>query len=111
MRSGAFWTASRARPHMSSSPGPREERTEREDIAALVPFFGVVLLLPPILNLFEGMIGPLGVPLEVLYLFGIWFLVIAGAVLLSRGRQFREPAAKSRPKSGQAVPPEPPGHA
>lgn len=111
MPSGAFWTASRARPHMSSSPGPREERTEREDVAALVPFFGVVLLLPPFLNLFAGMIGPFGVPVEVLYLFGVWFLVIAGAVLLSRGRQFRETPAKSLPETGPAAPPEPPGHA
>ncbi len=97
---------------MSSSPGPREEqRAEREDIAALVPFFGVVLLLPPILNLFEHMLGPRGVPLEVLYLFGIWFLVIVGAVLLSRGRQFRVSPAKSVPETGPAAPPEPPGHA
>lgn len=97
---------------MPSAPGPaKEERTEREDIALLVPFFGVVLLMPPLLNLFEGLLSPLGVPVEALYLFGVWLLVIAGAVLLSRRRQFRVltpgPMTESRP----AVPADPAGDA
>ncbi|WP_156460204.1 hypothetical protein [Mesorhizobium sp. Root157] len=66
------------------------EQAGREDVAVLVPFFGIVLLMPPLLNLFEGLRAPFGVPLEVLYLFGVWLLVIAGAVLLSRRKQFRE---------------------
>lgn len=97
---------------MPSAPGPvKEERAEREDIALLVPFFGVVLLMPPLLNLFGGLLSPLGVPVEVLYLFGVWLLVIVGAVLLSRRRQFRiltpGPMTESRP----AAPADPAGDA
>lgn len=89
MRSAAFSTISRALPSMPERP-LKGEQAGREDIAVLVPFFGVVLLMPPLLNLFDDLQAPFGVPVEVLYLFGVWLLVIAGAVLLSRLRQFRE---------------------
>ncbi|MET3661109.1 hypothetical protein [Aquamicrobium ahrensii] len=86
---------------MPSAPGAgKEERAEREDIALLAPFFGGVLLMPPLLNLFGGLLSPLGVPVEILYLFGVWVLVIVGAVLLSRRRQFHvvtpEPTTQTR---------------
>lgn len=86
------------------SPPPRDERPEREDVALLVPFFGAVLLLPPLLNLFEGERMVFGVPAIVLYLFGVWVLVIAGAILLSRRRQFRVagPKAETAPPAGRA---------
>lgn len=93
---------------MPSPPAtPKEEHAEREDVAFLVPFLGVVLLLPPLLNLFQDLRTPYGVPVEVLYLFGVWLLIIAAAVLLSRRRPFREttPAVEadqpSRPAPAQ----------
>ncbi|WP_310416846.1 hypothetical protein [Mycoplana sp. BE70] len=95
---------------MPSPPATsKEEHAEREDVAFLVPFFGVVLLLPPLLNLFGDLRTAFGVPVEVLYLFGVWLLVIAAAVLLSRRRQFRE--ATPATEADQASPPslEPPG--
>jgi len=97
---------------MPSPPAiPKEEPAEREDVAFLVPFLGVVLLLPPLLNLFEDLRTPYGVPVEVLYLFGVWLLIIAAAVLLSRRRPFREttPAAEADQPSRPA--PSPPDRA
>jgi len=95
---------------MRDRPGPpREERRERENVAILVPFFGVMLLAPPILNLFAGMRLPFGVPLEVVYLFAVWLLVIMGAVLLSLGRMFRDsapPAGRESAAPSPAGPPE-----
>lgn len=91
MRFAVSWTISRALPPMPERSTPSQgEQAGREDVAILVPFFGVVLLMPPLLNLFDDLQAPFGVPLEVLYLFGVWLLVIAGAVLLSRRKQFRE---------------------
>lgn len=90
MRFVAFSEAGPNPSPMASAPRPvKEERAEREDIALLAPFFGGVLLMPPLLNLFDGLLSPFGVPIEILYLFGVWLLVILAAVLLSRRRQFR----------------------
>ena len=89
----------------------KEEHAEREDVAFLVPFFGAVLLLPPLLNLFEGLRTPFGVPVEVVYLFGVWLLVIVAAVLLSRRRQFREAAPAAEADNASPPPPEPSGQA
>jgi hypothetical protein len=47
----------------------------------------------------------------VLYLFGVWLLVIAGAVLLSRRRQFRVLTPGSMTESLPAVPADPAGDA
>lgn len=63
-----------------------DDRSRREDIAFLPPLFGVVVLLPPILNLFAVERLVFGLPLEVIYLFMVWTLLILGAVLLSRYR-------------------------
>jgi len=113
MRFAVSSTASPVPPPMPSSPGSptpsKEERSEREDVALLVPFFGVVLLMPPLLNLFEGRRMPFGVPVEVLYLFGVWLLVIVGAILLSRRRQFREAAPKALAENVSPLPADPPG--
>lgn len=79
----------------------RDDRTDREDIAFLLPFFGVLLLTPPLLNLVVGGVAVFGVPLEVVYLFAVWVLVVAGAGLLSRRPPFRggPPVAARRERS------------
>ncbi|CAM5292341.1 hypothetical protein ATER59S_00564 [Aquamicrobium terrae] len=97
---------------MPRPPAPsREERGDRHDVAFLAPFFGVLLLTPPLLNLFEGLRLPFGVPLEVLYLFTVWVLLIVSAVMLSLHRQFRESAPKADAEGVDAPAAEPPGQA
>lgn len=54
------------------------------DRAALLPIIGLLLLIPPIADVFQldARIG--GIPVTALYLFAVWGLLIAGAALLSR---------------------------
>lgn len=60
-----------------------EERGKREDTAALLPIFGVILLTPLVANLFLTRSQLFGLPLDMLYLFAVWALLIFGAFLLS----------------------------
>lgn len=44
---------------------------------------GLVLLLPPVVYVFNHDIAVLGVPQIVFYLFGVWVALIAGTALLT----------------------------
>lgn len=62
----------------------REEDTRRRAEAVLVvQVLGAVLLLPALVNLFTTRTLLFGVPLEVLYLFMVWLLLIGCAVIIS----------------------------
>lgn len=52
--------------------------------AVLLPFIGLFLMMPPLIQLFvlDHDIG--GVPLIVIYLFGVWIALVACAAWLSR---------------------------
>jgi len=54
------------------------------DAAFAIPVFAALLLFPPFLNLFT--IGELlfGIPLEVVYLFTIWTVLVVAGAFLSR---------------------------
>jgi hypothetical protein len=76
-------------------PPRRESRPRSEEAAILLPFFGIVLLMPPIVNLFVAKEMFFGVPPVLVYLFAVWLALILGAVLVSlaapfRGGTFRE---------------------
>ncbi len=70
-----------------------EHREKREDLAFIIPAFGVVLLMPLVANLFFGREIVAGVPLEIAYLFVVWLLLVAGAVGLASWLPAAEPAA------------------
>lgn len=55
--------------------------TRRKIVGAALffTFFGAIAILPPLVWLFRADILVLGVPLEVVYIFGIWFVLVAGA--------------------------------
>ncbi len=70
---------------MRSRPPGGEQNRDREELAFLLPFFGTLLVLPPLVNLFVGrQLLVLGVPLDTLYLFSVWLALVIGAMLLSR---------------------------
>jgi hypothetical protein len=76
---------------MRSRPPGGEQNRDREELAFLLPFFGTLLVLPPLVNLFVGRrLLVLGVPLDTLYLFGVWLAIVIGAMVLSRRALFRE---------------------
>jgi len=60
----------------------RLERTSER--AFVLPIAGFVLFVPPILTVFDGPQTVFGVPLVLLYLFGVWLLLIAAAQRLGR---------------------------
>jgi|JTFN01.1.fsa_nt_gb hypothetical protein len=76
---------------MRSRPPGGEQNRDREELAFLLPFFGTLLVLPPLVNLFVGrQLLVLGVPLDTLYLFSVWLALVIGAMLLSRRALFRD---------------------
>jgi hypothetical protein len=54
------------------------------DAAVVLPVFGAILLLPPAISLFAAPVAVWGVPLIVLYVFGVWAGLIGCAALLAR---------------------------
>jgi hypothetical protein len=59
-------------------------RQKARDAILAVTVFGSLLLLPPILPFFDRHVSVLGMPLIVVYVFGIWLALIGLAWLLSR---------------------------
>jgi len=80
-------------------PGPPRLR----DAAALLPVLGTFLLMPPVISLFTGQRALAGVPLIVVYLFGVWLLLIVAAALMAR-RLARSGAAGPDAASAAAGP-------
>ena len=69
---------------MAKRPFVKEEDARKAAEAVfIVQICGALLLLPPIINLFNTRSLLFGVPLEVLYLFLVWTVLIAGAVVIS----------------------------
>jgi hypothetical protein len=61
------------------------QRLERlSERALVVPIAAFLLLMPPLLTLFEGEGRFLGIPLLYLYLFGVWALFIVVARIAAR---------------------------
>jgi len=60
-------------------------------LALMLVYGGVVLLMPPLLWIFNKDVLVLGVPLPVLYVFGVWLVLIAGAVVFARTPPRNEP--------------------
>ena len=77
--------------------------TRARDAARVLPVIGAVLLMPPLLTLFVADISVLGLPLVVVYLFGVWLALIVCAALLAP-RLPPSSEAKSEPEHDQAAP-------
>lgn len=54
------------------------------ETAALVLCLGIALLFPPIALIFAKPALLLGIPLPVFYVFGVWLLLVLGAVAVTR---------------------------
>jgi hypothetical protein len=52
-------------------------------VAVLLPCIGFFLLMPPVVQLFALEVDIGGVPLIVVYLFGVWLGLIVGAAWLA----------------------------
>jgi hypothetical protein len=63
-----------------AAPGPEKLR----HLAICLPLAGLFLLMPPALLVFSTSITLFGIPLIVVYLFGVWGTLIACAAALAR---------------------------
>ena len=66
---------------------------KREHAAFVLPVFGALLLLPPLINLLGGPQRLFGVPVKIVYLFLVWILLILGSVMIS----WRMPRSEKKP--------------
>lgn len=64
-------------------PVERLSRQRLRSAAVVLPILGAFLLLPPFLPLFTARVQLLGIPLIVLYIFGVWAALIALAWALA----------------------------
>lgn len=55
-----------------------------KDAATVLAFVAAALLLPPIVLIFAAPVLVGGIPLIVIYIFGVWAVVIAAAWLVAR---------------------------
>ena len=59
-------------------------KTGIKDASILILCLGIVLLLPPIAFIFDKPVVLFGVPLVVLYMFGVWFALVLASCIISR---------------------------
>lgn len=77
------------------------DRRSAKDAAAVLPFVAVFLLIPPIILIFAKPVLVAGVPLIVVYLFGVWAAAIFAAMVLARRLAGEElETGKERPEQG-----------
>lgn len=59
------------------------DRRKIRDRSSILVMVGVILLMPPAVGVFDLPVGIGGIPLALIYLFGVWAALIAGAALLA----------------------------
>jgi hypothetical protein len=62
----------------------------------LLTVFGMALMLPPLVYVFDQPISHFGIPQIVLYLFLLWLLLIVGTALLTRALPPENPGTDPR---------------
>lgn len=67
-----------------ASQSAQEGRRRLENLALVLPLFGLLLLLPPVLWVFGAPVRLFGLPVELIYVFGVCGLLIAGTALMAR---------------------------
>ncbi|HZY15099.1 MAG TPA: hypothetical protein VFE74_00640 [Ramlibacter sp.] len=86
---------------MERQPSPRAQT-----LGVLLPLLALFLLMPPFVTLFTADGSVAGVPLIVVYLFGIWGLLLVATWLLARVLMPDPDGAE--PTEDSILPPEPP---
>lgn len=64
------------------------------DAAVVLPFATAALLLPPLVLVFAQPSLVAGIPLIILYIYGVWALAVLGAFLIARHLDLRERARR-----------------
>lgn len=69
-------------------------RRRSEGFGFFLPILGVILIMPPIVHLFDRGGGVFGLPIIFTYLFGVWLFMIVSAFILSRRLPRDDPSAR-----------------
>lgn len=72
------------------------------DAAVILPFAIGALLLPPLILVFATPSLLAGIPLIVLYVYGVWALAVISAFLIARKLELRERVGVAEDPSGVA---------
>jgi len=72
------------RPERTESPWASGTPRRWRDLAMILPAFGLVMFMPPVIGLFVSERTLFGVPSIVVYVFGAWAALIAIAALINR---------------------------
>ena len=59
------------------------DRRKLQSAMLVLTVLGALLMLPPLVSVFNQPISHWGLPQTVLYLFGLWLLLIGGTALLN----------------------------
>ncbi len=59
-------------------------RRRSEGFGFFLPVLGAILIMPPIVHLFDRGGGVFGLPIIFVYLFGVWLFLIVASFVLSR---------------------------
>lgn len=70
------------------------------DAAAILPFLGLVLFFPPLVYIFTAPLTVAGIPLIVVYIFGVWAAMILATFLVAR--RLKPDPEDAPPVSGSA---------
>jgi hypothetical protein len=76
---------------MPNVPDKSLRHRKIRDRALILPLVGLLLLTPPLANIFELDARLNGVPIVLVYVFAVWAGLVAGAILLSRGLRDADP--------------------
>ena len=74
------------------------------DAATLLPVTAAILLLPPFILVFAAPVLVAGIPLIVLYVFGVWAAVVLCAWLLARNLAMADVAAGMEGEEARSSP-------
>lgn len=83
VRSGNYWAAAVDRPRLIGA-------------MLVLTLLGAMLMLPPLVHVFNQNITHFGVPQIVFYLFAVWLALIIGTALLNRALPGDAPDAGKR---------------
>lgn len=76
------------------------DRRKLENAALALPVFGAILMVPPLIGIFNVSHTVFGIPVPVIYLFSLWISLIGATVFLSsrmNDRMTSDNSSKSSP--------------
>lgn len=74
-------------PNGHDGEGPYGTTRKARDRALVLTVAGIVFLMPPVAAIFLVHGTLFGIPLPLVYIFAVWLLLVAGALLLKPGLQ------------------------